>query len=694
MTSLHSQSIASHSIPVKGLYTPTQSHSKSSQAKALGSNADLSAWYERAYDYYNEMIHAVQNGSATLPEGWDEFLNQMNWAYSQLQGGESWDPMGMEMGMEDGMSFGDPMGQELPASDPFGGIPGTLNNIVHNEEKAEVGFTGDCVRDIWSNDVTINVAPMSAEITAERTTDSRWQPAEEVIKIIVRDRATGTEAVYFIHDAADAEIKIKSPSESQLNDMTGGAVTWSKFKSGAERDARPESSHEGQPVEGEDNAYNYVAETVNDTIQFRPRAGENEVHYVTGNADVSPPLDARSHVQRSDNPDYAYMMTVTHADGSKDTYYFQDEFKFNVNTVEEYVSFDLSERISGGGSPSIDFEVDLPGVDIPEDARPLFEADLVDSEPADEQPLEIPAEISEFFTVNGGGGEDAQNNIHPDDTQPRDTSEDGHTAYYDTEGNVELHANFEDRIDRHEIYTNGEALIHTSDWADDRVTVQRIEDESGVYFIVTVFKAGGDGDASSAGDEVFIVRGASKITIDGRPENITGADDPIVQRGVGGAAAAPTEEAASESERNEEGRAIAENLANLPGNYKTGEEILQAATDTCLDITNLPSDPTNPAVIEFLMTIDDRLKTLFESYLNSSGAANSTTAAAFRDRLVELFAILYPSASPAAGDDGDDIVFNGEGYDFLAGDHKDRVNLADYSTYDEVIRMNSSDSEG
>lgn len=160
-----------------------------------GTNPDLAIWYEQAYAYYN----AVESGVEPRPDPaeWNEFLNQMRWAHRQLEGsGGSW-------------------------ANPFGGTPGTQGNVIYNEEKVRIGFTGEGVHDIWSNDFTLDVAPASAKVTVEKTHEARISPPENVIKITVKDPATGKESVYFVHDFDGMEsIKINTPNAKNVSDPT------------------------------------------------------------------------------------------------------------------------------------------------------------------------------------------------------------------------------------------------------------------------------------------------------------------------------------------------------------------------------------------------------------------------------------------------------------------------------------------
>lgn len=162
---------------------------------AEGKSTELAAWYEQAYAYYN----AVESGVEPRPDAaeWNQFLNQMQWAYQQLNGsGGSW-------------------------ADPFGGTAGTQGNKVYNDEKVRIGFTGEGVHDIWSKDFTLDVATASAKVTVEKTQDTRFKPPGNVIKITVNDPATGKESVYFVHDFDRMEsIKINTPNAKNVTDLT------------------------------------------------------------------------------------------------------------------------------------------------------------------------------------------------------------------------------------------------------------------------------------------------------------------------------------------------------------------------------------------------------------------------------------------------------------------------------------------
>ena len=154
-------------------------------------NQELAKWYEQAYSYYV----AVQSGVEPQPEprGWNEFLNQMQWAFQQL--------------------YGDDKSQR----DPFGGKVGPNGNVIYNLKKVHIVYTGDSrTHDIYSRNIILDVPYRSAKVTIEQTQDRSISPPKKVLKIVVKDPITGKEAVYYIHNFSDIEIKINTPDSKNI----------------------------------------------------------------------------------------------------------------------------------------------------------------------------------------------------------------------------------------------------------------------------------------------------------------------------------------------------------------------------------------------------------------------------------------------------------------------------------------------
>ena len=309
----------------------------------------LVSWFEQANAYYNAVMAGDPNSPRPDAQAWNEFLSQLEWARQQLGYGQpSWDPsMG---GMGGAASGGPQQGQ----SNQFGGIPGTMDNWVYTNASSEIGFTGNGTHDIWSNEFILDVAPVSAQVTVEYTTDNRLQPPEQVAKIVVKDPATGTEAVYFVHDfdpASGDTIKINTPDASQVTDATGIA-TWGEFTQDA-AGSKPESSIPG--VEQPNGDLVYEPEFSGEVVDFFAQPGEDQKHIVYADANIS--------VKPSDEVEFRtglgdqVIVEVTHSDGSKDVYVVQKGYKANVNVNEEYIKGEIpagiKDRVTINGASEV-----------------------------------------------------------------------------------------------------------------------------------------------------------------------------------------------------------------------------------------------------------------------------------------------------------------------------------------------------
>jgi anti-sigma28 factor (negative regulator of flagellin synthesis) len=327
---------------VKGLnYQPDAPITKRTETGGAPAGAQqnpaLVAWFEQANAYYN----AVMAGDPSTPKPteaeWNDFMGQLQWAQQQLGYGGAGGTLGMAGGQ-----MGQPQG---PQSNQFGGMSGTMDNWVYTNAEAEIGFTGNGTHDIWSNDVTINVAPVSGQVSISQTTDTRFQPNESVYKVVVTDPATGTEAVYFLHDFNPPEDKlnINTVEEGQVTGgeaIAAGGYEWGEFKAGGASDpnAKPDASIEG--VEQTDGSLLYEPEFAGETVNFwaNPNgadATEPQVHTVYADANIS--VKPSDEVVVTKNGDVV-VVTVTHSDGSTDVYNIQKGYNVNINQKAEYVT--------------------------------------------------------------------------------------------------------------------------------------------------------------------------------------------------------------------------------------------------------------------------------------------------------------------------------------------------------------------
>lgn len=323
---------------------PTEISSKVSSlgTKALGTSHDsaLVAWYEEAYAYYNAVISGDPNTPRANPQEWNNFLTQMEWAAGQLgyaaPQGRAWNPMGAGQGP----GLGDPM--HVPP--PQGAKRGVMDNWVYSEETAAITFAdGNSTNDIWSNKVKIDVPSLSAKIRSEITQDTRLSPPERVLKITVTDPATQTQSVYFVHDFEDAEIEIRSPEQHQVTISGGSHVTWSEF-SKADSSGKPDASIEGI-LDPETGNIIYEPEYAGDTVDFFSNPGKDQTHVVYADANIS--VKPSDQVKLEDGPGGQIVVTVTHRDGSKDTYKVHKGYQVNVNVNEEYIEGEIPASIQG-----------------------------------------------------------------------------------------------------------------------------------------------------------------------------------------------------------------------------------------------------------------------------------------------------------------------------------------------------------
>lgn len=461
------------------------------QNKSLGRNPELMGWLEGAAAYYN----AVQSGEIERPDPntWNEFLNQRQWAQSQAYGttGTDWgDPM-----MDTGGDYYSDQGPSQEAQvNAYGGEQGPKGSWNYDMIETNLGFTGDGSRnDIYGTQNTQNFEQPSAQVSFEITTDHGVQVLKQIVTT-----AKGT-AVYFYDNYASPDfalaVNMADPTKvTGLDSLPADLQAKLKVEK-YDPNKKPEevinqSSVTGKAVEGEENAFYYEAETADQTIDFRLKAGENETHYTVGNSNISFPVSSTADVSEGpfevNGSTYDFKTVVTHADGSTDTIYTKKPFTVNVNTVESYTTFD--------------------GV-VPEDRK-------------------VPEAFEETFTLNGKVVEQAATDPrNENDTQPDDVV--GNEATYNRSHDVELHANFEDETNIHHVSLPGTFTLHTDSF-DDTVEVNKTDDGS---FQIMVFKKG-EHDLSKV--EIYWVKGASSIDIDALPENISGdgADDPIIKKSL------------------------------------------------------------------------------------------------------------------------------------------------------------------
>ncbi|HCU23530.1 MAG TPA: hypothetical protein DF383_00820 [Deltaproteobacteria bacterium] len=559
-------------------------------------------------------------GSEPQPDAtaWQEFMNQMQWAAGQLYGtqlgGTSW-----------GENF--PPTGSTSEPNPFGGTPGTMDNWVYTDEKTRIGFTGEGTHDIWGNDVTIEVAPTSAKVTSEVTTDTRFQPNEQVLKIIVTDPATGSEAVYFVHDFNDAKVKINTPTPNQVTIGAGTEtyVSKGKFKSDGPSGGGRQASVDPEVLEDGTLLYEVPVGT---TIDFLPKgsgtAGENEIHEVWGKANISTmPSDELTVAQGMPGDTGGYTVTIKHRDGSSDTFYVHKGFDINLKAMPEHIAW---------GSGPMGAETG------------------------------VPAPFNDHITINSSGGDTENSGIGP--SEPR--SVEGGVAIVDTEENPEFVTNYDVQgVDEIQVTAPGKVTIRPATFSDT-FQVSKETDANGIeWIIVTASGKDSKGQAktvkykinASQVESVFIDANASTVNL---PNELKSK---VQVRGDNGgeSASSPTAEA----------------LSNVNGITMSAAEIAQKAADNGMSLDIPPAVPT-PTVWKFLCEIDPVLSSLCRDFLTGDKNTRKLIYAQLRNRAVETLASLYPhanvSAVPGSGSKDDNIMFAGTELDIIKDKYNDGKN--------------------
>ncbi len=318
----------------------------SSHAKAIGDSGggDIAAqqaeWYRQAADF----VKAVENGYQMTPEEqqrYPEMLTEMNWIYNQLWDGANRAPS----------SNGPPMvgGEDQdPITNEFGGELGPDGNFTYDMVQTNIGFTGkDTRNDVFGTQNTLSFDQPSAKASFEMTMDHGVQ----VLKVIVTTSKGKAVYYYDAHTSPEFALTVSMADPTKVSGLENlpadlkSKIKVEKFdpnKKPEEDDAQ--STATGQPVEGKENEWYYKAEDINQTIDFHPKAGENETHYVVGNSTISLDLDASADVTGGsfnvNGSTYDYKIVVTNADKSTDTFYVKKPFNTHINAVEGTVSFD------------------------------------------------------------------------------------------------------------------------------------------------------------------------------------------------------------------------------------------------------------------------------------------------------------------------------------------------------------------
>lgn len=582
---------------------------KSSQTAT--NNSELIDWYEEATAYYNSVL----SGQEVQPDAgaWQEFLNQMQWAAGQLGYSvpQAWDPM----------ATGSVGASGDIASDPFGGQPGTMDNLVYTQETTRIGFIGEeRPMDIWSSDISLDVASTSVDVTVEETQDSRFQPPETVLKVVMTDKATGKTSVYFLHDPEEIEsLKINTPGAKHVNDLSGRAEIGEFVEGvGASGDGIPE----GADIDGDTATYDGVA---GQTLEFSPPFGGISNHVVYSNAVISVKNSDEVLVERLGEG--GYRVTVTDLKGEKTVFTVPEGFYLNINAHAPNVTF------RDGGKTKIG-EIAAPGVS-PKGSKESSGSDGI-------------PKGWENIGLNGGTGEDASS-VDSSDWPPQliDLLDAMGIAPEDY-ASLNIPSSLMNEI-KAGVKPPSQALLGAllnSDntlkqaWSQAKAkpqdphawqqVKQRLASLLGALYgkgvdVSGEFPEGVEADELMEAKSLFLDGFAYELGAGFSLSRVEASSDPT----------------AGETETQTAAREIAEGLANRPYVEMEADEILAKADElgVNLALVGLNFPPSN-AVIQFLYEIDPKFKAKLDHFTTVQVPTEGDIVE-LRDQLIDLLKIVY-----------------------------------------------------
>ncbi|MDL1871211.1 hypothetical protein FBR05_03300 [Deltaproteobacteria bacterium PRO3] len=611
-------------------------------------NAELVAWYEEATAYYN----AVLSGQETQPDpaAWQSFVDQMQWAAGQLGYGapQAWDPMAAGQG-------------SLPAAetaaDPFGGQPGAMDNLVYTQETTQIGFIGEeRPMDIWSTDITLDVASTSVDVTVEETQDTRFQPPETVLKVVMTDQATGKTSVYFLHDPEEIEsLKINTPGAKHVNDLSGRAEV-GEFVEGAT--GQGGGIPEGAEIDGDTATYDGVA---GQTLDFEPPFGGIRNHVVYSNANISVKNSDEVLVERLS--DGGYRVTVTDLDGEKTVFTVPEGFYLNINAHAPNVTFKDGGRgtigglaAPGGGAPkrTSGSNSGSDGVPAGWENIGLNGTTAEDTEAVDS--ADWPPQLIDLLDAMGVAPEDYGSLNIPDSllSEIKSGVKPPSQALLDALKNSD--ETLKQAWDR--------AKSNPEDAHAWQQVKQRLATLLGALYGSGVdaegtFPEGMEADEALTARTLFLDGFAYEIGEGFRLKPVEGEEIPV---------APEDQDSYDNAER------LADLLDKSNDEKMTAEEIVTWAEEKGVDLSNL-AFPPSPEIWELLYERDGDLSEKLQNWKNNP---SWETTAALRDYMVEVFKRLYPELN-VSGDDrtggGDnnrkyanDITVNGQTFHIFPDD--------------------------
>lgn len=509
--------------------------------KTEQASSSTGAWLEKAYAYRAWLLGVIDgsiqpNGSEMqdIPADPTAYLNeldnQIRWTLGLSESGDSWDPLAGEGAAE-------PYEAALPA----GAKHGTIGNIAWTGPVTEITFDGEKrAQDIWSEDVVLNVADLSVDVRTSITTDTRWKPPVQTLKVEMTDKATGQESVYFIHDYdSKKHVTIRTPDLSEgvkakvdaINAQCPGLMTLEKYDRAAVAAGLSQSNvpaHElvnGERVWKKGNAVQYFATPGKETDRIYLDAIEFNVADRTQTVNVT---KTGAHAYTIEVFDPAVSTTVpvrTVYTEQTDTILFKGVDAGNVFYKNEFDGEDAMPSATKS-KPKIQAKTKIQteivksaytkaGIQTGEPEAPKSWEDY--SASPDDQ-IVIESFTFDGTKVNASGAEknpgEAVNPDGDDDTIPTEIDSETQTAVYKNKDEVELTAQYSDDPEAIEHYEIEGAYDVTLNKAGEKDRVEIVQKGENDYEI----KFRGDGQS-----QVFHVTGdeLQKIVLDASVGNIT-----------------------------------------------------------------------------------------------------------------------------------------------------------------------------
>jgi hypothetical protein len=631
---------------------------KAQQVKAseAGGN-EMAAWLEEAKAWVAQVRSGQAQDDPYIP-GWqyEQWISQVE---GQIYGGAG----GAGGGMPWDVTGGGTPAAATPQAPP-GAIVGSNGNYVFDHQSADLIYDGNpTCSEVNSENVRMAVDSMGAKYTFTEVSDG--VTGETVLKLVI-DGPSGQQT-YLLNSCNDPDFQLDifAANPETITDDPNLQEILGKYNidvrtldeiNQSDEEQLPQAVFGDSPLVPEEKSkeppvFFWEATDTVGYIDFYPTSqGEdvpNETHEVEGNSNINLKPSDSAVVTKSDTydgkegPGYDYVVTVTHSDGTTDTFMTKAEWITNINGKMEKVSF--------AGFPEQD---------------PLLTAG------------QVPEELAGIMQVNGvSGPQECPFVPGPGDSTPANVE--GETATYDTMDPVTIHANHDDDVDNH-VITSGSTVDINPASPSDTVTVTVPSDPTQC---TTVQVKSADGSHT---ETFYIQPGFTGLNIHGLPantqvqfgslpynptENMDGLNAALEAHGYGDKIKFPDVEAgaAPTSEDEVNAQAIAQQLADTTGISMTAEEILEAAETHGIDLAHPPTIPT-PELLNFLKDINPDIKNAVDAINAGQGdPAYLTNRNLIYDALVLIYGDRATIAKPAgdsamgadAGYNANLLIFNG-----------------------------------